>query len=547
MAATNIFVQSNVGRDLLSAAARFKSEATAVWEYVVNSLQYVEPGKTPRVQVIVQPRKRLIRIEDNGMGMDVDGLSHYFTMHGENTERRAGRGGRGKFGTGKSAAFGIGTRLRVSTRRSGLLNEVELTRSMVEASDGREIPVSWIRQNEPTGLGNGTVITIEEIVLDKIRENSIIEYIERHLQAFRTLRPLVAVNDHVCEYREPDIVERSEFEPSTEQASVLGQVKLEVCVSRTPLEESDVGITITAGAGNLVGLEHCGISRKERGNYLLGHIDVPALESHESPIQPYDDGRTLQLNPAHPVVRVLLSFVGAKLEKVRLEQVDRYRAARQSEEARRLAKQAEKISQILNDDFRQVSEQIKEIRAAASSSTGAAPSLFGSTHESSDATDEWVEGIQQPGTLEATGSRSQGNGEGRKTIGAQRTGKPDENGLDSVDPAGGTGKQRRRPKGGFVVEYANLGSEEARSKYDPTRLTILINLDHPAVERASHLGGVEDPAFRRLSYEIAFSEYAMALGYEKAAQDPDMPPDDLLYEVRSTLNRVSRAAASLYE
>ena len=53
--------------------------------------------------------------------------------------------------------------------------------------------------------------------------------------------------------------------------------------------------------------------------------------------------------------------------------------------------------------------------------------------------------------------------------------------------------------------------------------------------------------FRRLSYEIAFSEYAMGLGYEVFKQDPNIPADDLLYEVRSTLNRVAAAAASLYK
>ena len=54
------------------------------------------------------------------------------------------------------------------------------------------------------------------------------------------------------------------------------------------------------------------------------------------------------------------------------------------------------------------------------------------------------------------------------------------------------------------------------------------------------------PTFRRLSYEIAFSEYSMALGYEMAQHDPDIPAYDLLYEIRATLNRVSTSAASLY-
>ena len=59
-------------------------------------------------------------------------------------------------------------------------------------------------------------------------------------------------------------------------------------------------------------------------------------------------------------------------------------------------------------------------------------------------------------------------------------------------------------------------------------------------------GNVEDPMFRRLSYEIAFTEYAIALGYETLNQDPNLPADDVLYEVRSSLNRIAAAAAPLY-
>ena len=57
---------------------------------------------------------------------------------------------------------------------------------------------------------------------------------------------------------------------------------------------------------------------------------------------------------------------------------------------------------------------------------------------------------------------------------------------------------------------------------------------------------MEDPSLRRLSCDIAFAEYAIAFGYEKAKQDPDMPSDDLLSEVRDTLNRVFARAAARY-
>ncbi len=66
------------------------------------------------------------------------------------------------------------------------------------------------------------------------------------------------------------------------------------------------------------------------------------------------------------------------------------------------------------------------------------------------------------------------------------------------------------------------------------------------IRNALRTGGVEDLNFRRLSYEIAFTEYSIALGYEMMEQDPDVPADDLLFEVRTTLNRVSASAAALY-
>src|SRR5271166_5078408 len=124
IAQAQLKVRSHVGRDLLASAASFKNEAAVVWEYVVNSLQYVDPGISPRVQVTVMPGKKGIVISDNGSGMSVHELEHFFQMHGENLERRAGRAGRGKFGTGKSAAFGIANLLRVDTVRNGKRNVV---------------------------------------------------------------------------------------------------------------------------------------------------------------------------------------------------------------------------------------------------------------------------------------------------------------------------------------------------------------------------------------------------------------------------------------
>src|SRR5438046_1035076 len=138
-----IKLTSHVGRDLLASAAAFKTEEAVVWEYVVNSLQYVDDGVAPKVNVIVMQKEKRSEIGDNGRGMTDADLRTFFTMHAKNIDRIRGRLGRGKFGTGKSAAFGIARTLTVDTRQNGIRNKVVLNREAVDASTGDDIPVEW--------------------------------------------------------------------------------------------------------------------------------------------------------------------------------------------------------------------------------------------------------------------------------------------------------------------------------------------------------------------------------------------------------------------
>ena len=545
--AKSLKVTSHVGRDLLASAASFKTEAAAVWEYVVNSLQYMDDGVSPKVQIFVNPRLKVIEVRDNGRGMNADGLRQYFTMHGENIDRLRGRPGRGKFGTGKSAGFGIGKFLRIDTRRNGLRNVVELDRDTIEASKGDDIDLKWVVRDEAIDFANGTTVTIGEIFLPKLSISPIIEYIERHLQVFRGLMPQVAVNEHVCQYREPTVAEKFTYFPSAKQAEVLGNVQLIVKVSTTPLPSAEQGVTVTAGLGNLIAIETGGIENKELGNYLFGEIDVPALESYKSPIEPYDTTRSLQLNPQHPVVRVLIPFIGSKLEEVRRALLEKLNEARKTEEARRLAIAADKIAEILNQDFKNVIGRLQDIRSASARPGDVRANLGNSLHgDSGDV--GFIEGTTIPGDLDES------KGPHKKLTKTKvaprpeivRRGIPTDDGTISLDQSAETRQKARKSRGAFSVEYRNLGPEADRSKYDRTNLSILINLDHSVVRNALRAGGVEDLHFRRLSYEIAFTEYSIALGYEMAEQDPDIPADDLLFEVRTTLNRISASAASLY-
>lgn len=191
-----IRVTSNVGRDLLASAAQFKTEPAVVWEYVSNSLQYVDDGTIPRIQVYVRPRAKRIEIIDNGRGMTERGLKQFFQMHGENIDRLGGKPGRGRWGTGKSAAFGIAEVLRVDSVRNGIRNVVQLDRAAIDESTGEDIDVEWLVKNEEADSPNGTTVTIDRIVLHKLNAAPVIDYIERHLQAFRGIKPEIAINDH---------------------------------------------------------------------------------------------------------------------------------------------------------------------------------------------------------------------------------------------------------------------------------------------------------------------------------------------------------------
>lgn len=547
--ALELKVTSHVGRDLVASAGLFKTEQSVVWEYVANSLQYVTRGTPPVVNVQVQNRQHTITIADSGRGMSEADLQHFFTMHGENRERRSGHTGRGKFGTGKSAAFGIANQLEVETIYDGSLNKVRLTREAIDASTGQDIPLEWLVRNERTTHPHGTVVTISDIQISHLSTTAIIEYIERNLVPFRHASPQVAVNSHVCEYSEPKAQDEHHFWPSPEQVAVIGPVELTIKVAAAPLADGDLGITITAGLGNRVAVEHGGIERKEFGNRLFGEVDVPNLEQPSS-IAAYDSSRNLQLNPNNRVAAVLIGFVGSKLEHVRQTIVDQDRKRRQTAQARELAKGSSKIALLLNADFQAQHQRLNTIRSVTAHS--GAGDVQRTSSAKGDGEEKWTRGTDEPGSLESSERSRQGTGvhsaDTQLSPRARPTGRPDPDGLDPLSRAGERGSRQARGQGGFSVDYQHLGTEEGRSRYDPVSMTILINLDHPLVAGALERGkgNVEDPVFTRISYEIAFTEYAMALGYEKAAEDPGIDADDLLYDVRDTINRLSRVSAEAF-
>ena len=364
-------------------------------------------------------------------------------------------------------------------------NVVSLNRDMISSSAGDAIAVEWPTQNEKTDLSDGTSITISDIYLDKIDTSSIINYIERHLQVFRASTPEIAVNNHLCEYKEPQIVQQFEFEPGEELENTLRNSKLIIKVSQTPLTENEIGVIVTSGHGNVVARETAGIERKELGNYLFGEIDVPTLETFESPIEAYDLSRSLQLNHNHPVAVDLIRFIGSKIEFVRKKYLRDLKEKQRDEEHRRLNQEADKIAEILNSDFRQLQSRLREIKTASAQS-GEIVTKNSRVEKVGDEVDTWVLGGDELGTVDQKEPQNNegGGNKGRDKPDILPGAEKDEDGDFPVKAVGGSGSQSKTGKGGFQVEYRELGENETRSMYDALALKIIINLSHPVVTAA---------------------------------------------------------------
>jgi Histidine kinase-, DNA gyrase B-, and HSP90-like ATPase len=541
-----IYVRSHVARDLMQSAALFKTDKLVVWEYVSNGLQYVDVGTNPVVKVTLEGRKKLISIADNGRGMDWAGLKNFFLMHGENLDRKLGRPGRGRFGTGKSAAFGVGSTLRIRTVRCGRRSAVELKRSDIEnMSSDAPIPVRELEREAPTSSPNGTVVEIEGIHLRSIDQAGIIHYVERQIARWPK-SCTVYVNNHECEFSEPPISFQCRFRPNEILRATLGDVELVIKVSKKPIEEVDLrGIGIYSN-----GVWHettlAGSEGREMTQYIFGEIDVPALETDNSPVPPFDMTRSMRLNAQNEVVQAIYTFIGQRIDEVRAELVTKEKERKKTEEARKLAEQASEIARVINEDFASFRHRLAKVKAKGPGRVDAVE-ISEPLQESQDdllpGGDLPAQPVQTPDAHVSEGETPQGHADPREVM-------PQfEQAIDGSSGARKSGTDRHRlshAKGGFQVQFKQMGAESFRAQYIQDERAIYINLDHPLLAAALRAATIDDLSFRRLAYEVAFSEYAVALASEMVAHEEYWDPSDPIVDIRGTLDRVSRRGASLY-
>lgn len=547
-----IYATSDVARDIIQNAQYFSIPAKAIAEYVWNSLDNPRPDQVKvkcQVTIMGVGKDAIIDIRDNASGMSKEELNNFFKMHGENIARKKGRKVRGRYGTGKCAAFGIADSLTVQTVKNHKRNVVRLTtKALVPGLS--QIPVEILVDDKATNAEDGTIVRIEKLRIQRLHKESTRRWLEKAIgRALKTHE--VYWGTELLAYEEPTAVRVWKFKVPSNLQPLLGDAELQIKVAQAPLEEEQRGISIIASE---VVHEFTLLSSKWNSTAwrLFGEIDIPLLDS-DDPIPAYDNTRSLLLNEENERVKRLHTWLDATIKTVVKELEEEENQKQDKERERALQKESTKIEEILNKDFREIIRQLesKPLLGGSGLGTPSTNGYLGPTLDQGELTLKVraAEGIPYEKTFDpdyVVVEPGSGPGGGGPSTPSQPT--PARDSKDSSTRAkersGGTG--RKLPRGGFRVTYKSRGPDAPRARYDPPPIQqIEINLDYPELASA---GSIESPLFQSLSYEIAIGEYASAvvqMMVDHGHVEVEDSASSALYQWRTIVNRLGKAIATL--
>ena len=508
---------THVGRDVLANAAHFATVPKAIYEYVSNSIDATPPGRpcTVRVTIVAVGPRRRIEIVDDASGMSREQLRSFFTMHGENAMRRAGRKVRGRFGTGKIAAFGRADRLRVDTVQSGTRNVAELSRRDLEdAQAGRPVHVRESVVEEPTDAPDGTLVVVEDLQRGtRVDRADIVRYLQRQLGR-HLVRHQVIVEGERVEYAPPEATEEHRFPAPESVAALAGDVELVIRVAARPLAEEENGVAVLCG-GYLNAMTLAGIEGKPEAQYLFGEIEVPILDDDDAAIPAFMSTRDLTLNPWNPIVAELVPWLRASLETVRRELVRRAGERRRAAEQQELERLGTELSSLLGSIYR--GERIRVVAAAPTPI--AEPPVFA-----------------EPEPVTEDRPRKP-----RSDKGIARGPRPPREASEVPPPVEVTipslGGERTSMT--FRVAFRHSGEVSPRAFYVPEERGIVVNLDHPEAIASLANGGPTSPFFAHYCMRTTLEEFTLVMVAELGY--PDAP--EIAREIRERSDRYSRTFA----
>jgi hypothetical protein len=559
-----LVVRSNIARDILQTADEFGSVPKMTVEYVSNGLDNPNDPTQPvtvRVDIRRYGRNKTITISDDGCGMDDTALAEFFVMHRENAQRQRGRRARGRFGTGKSAGFGVGTAVTIDTVRDGRQWIVELTADELRSASREDRPPQpEIKvDGAATDRANGTTVTVTGVTRQAkpVRiANELRRRLGRQLESHR-----VYVAGERVHLVEPEPAQSWEFDSTNdEQASAeLGRgvvCTINAVAAGDSVDEAVRGVVVTSRDVPVAQYQALG----DLSNRIFGLCEVPALDDDTSTPGPFTDRRDMTLNVDNPLASAVDAWVKRCLEQAtrELQEQERERLRRaRDQELQRAASRAEAVlNEHYKHDFRitagagsqggtsvvqgsgggdliadEDGEQVIPTADGVAGYGTSASSTDGDSQCESDGADEGhtrdgADANEQPGTdrspqLHERDSLGDGRGDSVSELDAAR---------------------RRRARGGFRIDYSNTGMSAPRAAFYESELTIVINLDHPLLASVSS----DRDLFQGLAFTIAAEEYSQATANELLARGQLEDAYEALNYERMTMDKLSRAFAEVF-
>lgn len=550
---SSIYAYSDVARDILQNSDYFTSVGKALNEYVWNSVDYCKSDG--RVEVRVAKRRGKIKVRKhrtikyngivveetkNGGGMSRADLQRFFTMHGETLARKEGRRVRGRFGTGKAAAFGVGRTLIVDTTKDGRRNVVKLD---VEALKPglTQVPIESMLVEQDTGQPDGTTVVIDRLKLKRVKMESAKKFLRRSL-GHQLRNHDIFVDGEKLEYSQPEHERERMFSRPPELKAILGDCALFLKVAKTELEDEEEGVVILS---NSYPMEFYPLDKAGAwSSRIFGEIDVPLLDSPDA-LPPFDNTRS-RLNRDNERVAVLLKWIDQCVQEVVQELEKETRAKLDKEAMKKLEQTAQELEDVLNEDFSAIMVDLE-----SSPTVGGVGSIESGVLDKSEGAATFVKdehgetGVLADKDGDVVILEAQGDG------GHATNPTPDEPDRGKISDDGDQAREiaasgeKKKPRGGFKIEYVNEGADAFRAKFVRETMTIKVNMDYPEL---AIFKDKEDPRFKALSGEIAFSEYAVAtvtFKVEYGHVDVANTAYDALIEYRRTVNRLGRKLAPL--
>jgi hypothetical protein len=527
---------AHVPRAVLATAAEFGDVPRSMAEYIWNSLEYKRDRSASAIVTFrfgEGDHGRWFEVEDfaNGAGMDTADLQRYFTMNAPNENRLRGEAGRGRNGTGKAAAFGVGSVLEVYTVKDGLANTVRLDKGDLIALEStypcETLPLRHVvvdQPVDPNGPRYGTRIRVSGI-RQQFEPDAVVRNLTRlfmrvleHNEVRWERRP----GKFLRVLREPPVtIMNQTYECPESRATLVGRPTLRLAATDYDLPKYEGGVVFTSVGGAVLETGYMNVSRRRTpvDKRILGDIDVPLLDQPDSLGRPAStQARRLQMNRESERVEALLPWVDQCLDDFKQAVEQKLSSTIDERDRGVLDAISGTLEHVLNRHYEQfMREYATRMRLpkvdplapfpgeGSASDGGPTDGGEGEQVYVKDPSGEARAVPSAEGEVQLAGQgKNAGEGGSAAGTGASESARLDPSG-DSASP------KRRGPKKGrggrsLRVVYLGLGSTSPRAYFDGEG-TFTVNMDHPDFEDLEK----SDPEFMRRSAEGCAVTYAEAI------------------------------------